>query len=185
MEFEKVLARIALVLTELNIPYMIIGGQAVLVHGEPRLTRDIDVTLGIPPFDPGPLLTICKNLGVKLLVDNPKEFLEQTFVLPALDENSGIRVDLICSISDYETEAISRASLVKIGDSQISFISASDLVIHKVIAGRARDLEDVRSVLLKNPKIDRNFVKTWLVAHDKELETDFEERFEQILISIE
>ncbi|GAH87084.1 unnamed protein product, partial [marine sediment metagenome] len=25
---------------------MIIGGQAVLLYGEPRLTRDIDVTLG-------------------------------------------------------------------------------------------------------------------------------------------
>jgi len=26
---------------------MVIGGQAVLLYGEPRLTRDIDITLGI------------------------------------------------------------------------------------------------------------------------------------------
>lgn len=26
---------------------MIIGGQAVLLYGEPRLTKDLDVTLGI------------------------------------------------------------------------------------------------------------------------------------------
>ena len=26
---------------------MIIGGQAVLLYGEPRLTRDIDITLGV------------------------------------------------------------------------------------------------------------------------------------------
>ncbi len=26
---------------------MLIGGQAVLLHGEPRLTQDIDVTLGV------------------------------------------------------------------------------------------------------------------------------------------
>ncbi len=25
---------------------MLIGGQAVLLHGQPRLTEDIDVTLG-------------------------------------------------------------------------------------------------------------------------------------------
>jgi hypothetical protein len=25
---------------------MVIGGQAVLIYGEPRLTRDIDITLG-------------------------------------------------------------------------------------------------------------------------------------------
>lgn len=26
---------------------MIIGGQAVMVYGEPRLTKDIDITLGV------------------------------------------------------------------------------------------------------------------------------------------
>lgn len=26
---------------------MVIGGQAILLYGEPRLTRDIDITLGI------------------------------------------------------------------------------------------------------------------------------------------
>jgi hypothetical protein len=26
---------------------MVIGGQAVLLYGEPRLTRNIDITLGI------------------------------------------------------------------------------------------------------------------------------------------
>ena len=26
---------------------MLIGGQAVLLYGEPRLTRDIDITLGV------------------------------------------------------------------------------------------------------------------------------------------
>jgi hypothetical protein len=26
---------------------MIIGGQAVLLYGEPRLTKDIDITLGV------------------------------------------------------------------------------------------------------------------------------------------
>ena len=26
---------------------MVIGGQAVLLYGEPRLTRDIDITLGV------------------------------------------------------------------------------------------------------------------------------------------
>jgi len=45
--FEKILEKIATALDNHNIPYMIIGGQAVLLYGEPRLTRDIDVALGI------------------------------------------------------------------------------------------------------------------------------------------
>jgi len=42
--FKTLLVKITRSLTLKKIPYMIIGGQAVLIHGEPRLTRDIDVT---------------------------------------------------------------------------------------------------------------------------------------------
>jgi hypothetical protein len=44
--FENLLERIAQSLTNAGIPYMVIGGQAVLLYGEPRLTKDIDITLG-------------------------------------------------------------------------------------------------------------------------------------------
>lgn len=45
--FQKLLKKIANELSAHNIPYMVIGGQAVLLYGEPRLTKDIDITLGI------------------------------------------------------------------------------------------------------------------------------------------
>jgi hypothetical protein len=45
--FEKLLSKIGLCLDSQSFPYMIIGGQAVLLYGEPRLTRDIDNNLPI------------------------------------------------------------------------------------------------------------------------------------------
>lgn len=51
--FKELLARLADLLDQKGIPYMIIGGQAVLLYGEPRLTRDIDSGLfhsSIPYF---------------------------------------------------------------------------------------------------------------------------------------
>lgn len=45
--FKKEIEKIAKVLRKRKIPYMIIGGQAVLLYGEPRLTKDIDIALGI------------------------------------------------------------------------------------------------------------------------------------------
>ena len=36
----------ALELDYRNIPYMIVCGQAVLLYGEPRQTRKIDITVG-------------------------------------------------------------------------------------------------------------------------------------------
>lgn len=44
---EKLIKKVAQRLDEDKIPYMLIGGQAVLLYGRPRLTQDIDITLGI------------------------------------------------------------------------------------------------------------------------------------------
>ncbi len=46
--FSKVLELIALALDQHGIPYMLIGGQAVLLYGEPRLTPE--VSIGEPLF---------------------------------------------------------------------------------------------------------------------------------------
>ncbi len=47
--FQQLLESIAQGLDARGLPYMVIGGQAVLLYGEPRLTRDIDITLGVGP----------------------------------------------------------------------------------------------------------------------------------------
>jgi hypothetical protein len=38
--FQALLVRLARALDSAGIPYMVIGGQAVLLYGEPRLTRN-------------------------------------------------------------------------------------------------------------------------------------------------
>ena len=174
--FEKLLARIDAALTERDLPYMIIGGQAVLLYGEPRLTRDIDVTLGAGPDRLEDLLGAVTELGFVVLPDDPDEFVERTMVLPVLDEDSGIRVDFIFSFTQYEKEAISRAKHVSIGNRQVAFASVEDLIIHKIFAGRPRDLEDVRSVILKNSSIDMGYIQTWLRRFD---DVDEDNRFSQ------
>ena len=45
--FEELLSRISASLNKHSIPYMIIGGQAVLLYGEPHLTRDSFFLLAI------------------------------------------------------------------------------------------------------------------------------------------
>ncbi len=184
--FEKLLVRIDAALTERALPYMIIGGQAVLLYGEPRLTRDIDVTLGTGPDRLEDLLGAVSELSLVVLPDDPDEFVEKTMVLPALDEESGIRVDFIFSFTQYEKEAISRARHVSIGSGQVAFASVEDLIIHKIFAGRPRDLEDVRSVILKNSSIDMEYIQTWLRRFDEVDEDNrFFRTFEDVLKELE
>jgi predicted nucleotidyltransferase len=157
--FEKILSSIGVSLKKHDIPYMIIGGQAVLLYGEPRLTRDIDITLGVDVNHLNDLLAVVQELALKPLPKDLKSFVRQTMVLPALDETTGIRVDFIFSFTPYETEAIKRAKKIKIMDRDVNFASPEDLIIHKIFAGRPRDIEDVRTVLLKNPDIDVQYIR--------------------------
>lgn len=177
--FEQLLEAIARGLERLGIPYMLIGGQAVLLYGEPRLTRDIDVTLGVGPERLSELLEWVRGSGWQVLVEAPAEFVGKTMVLPCLEPVSGIRIDLIFSFSPYELQALKRARRVPLGGAQVCFASLEDLIIHKVLAARPRDLEDLRSVLLKNRAFDLEYVHRWLREFDRGLGERSLERFEE------
>lgn len=148
--FQRLLRKISRELKKTSLPYMVIGGQAVLLYGEPRLTRDIDIALGIGVDGLDRVKKIIQNAGLKILVKNERSFVEKTMVLPTLDEMSGIRVDFIFSFSPYKKQAIERGKDIKFGKTLIRFASLEDVVIHKVIAGRPRDIKDVKTILLKN-----------------------------------
>lgn len=175
--FESLLKRLAVELNTREIPYMIFGGQAVLVYGEPRLTKDIDVTIALGPEEAQPVFDCVEALGLSLLVDDAEDFLRETFVIPAEDPSSGIRVDFVFSLTEYERGAFDRASVVHLGEVGVKFISLEDLVIYKIVAGRPRDLEDVRCVMLKNPQMDKQKIRYWLAQYDTALGENFEERF--------
>lgn len=165
---QKLIKEIAESLDEERIPYMIIGGQAVLIYGRPRLTRDIDITLGIDPDDFALVEKTCKKLKLKMLPENPKNFAKETNVLPAEEPTSGIRIDFIFSFSPYETQAIKRAKEIIIDNYPVKFASCEDVIIHKMVAARAIDAEDVKSILIKNKdSIDLEYITGWLLEFSK------------------
>lgn len=142
---------------------MIIGGPAALLHGRPRFTEDVDVTLGVDTDQLDLVLKSCRALKLTPKPADPQRFAEQTKVLPARDPRSGLRVDFIFSSTLYEGQAIQRAVAVPLAGHPVRFASAEDLVIHKVLAGRAIDLEDARAVILRQGnRLDKAYIRKWL-----------------------
>ena len=178
--FKKLLGNVASALNRHCIPYMVIGGQAVLIYGEPRLTKDIDIALGIGIDGIGKVTGLVNQLGLKVLIKDIDDFVKKTMILPVLDEKTGIRVDLIFSFSAYEKQAIERAKDIKLGKALIRFASLEDVVIHKIVAKRARDIEDVKSILLKNPVYDSHYIQNWLREFDRSLNEEFLSLFNKI-----
>ena len=79
--FERLLERLAQALEKRSIAYMLIGGQAVLLYAEPRLTRDVDVTLGLSVTRLPALLDVVHALNLRIRVQDAEDFVRQTMVL--------------------------------------------------------------------------------------------------------
>ena len=178
--FQRLLKTIASSLNKSQIPYMVIGGQAVLLYGEPRLTKDIDITLGVGVDHLGEMKAIVDRLGLKYLTNRVDDFVKETMVLPVIEQKSGIRVDFIFSFSPYERQAIERARNIPFGRTPIKFASLEDVVVHKMIAERPRDIEDVQSILLKNPGYDSQYIEKWLSEFDSALGKKYAESFAEL-----
>lgn len=178
--FQNLLASLARALDGAGIPYMVIGGQAVLVHGDPRLTRDIDITLGVDNVALPRLLALGKTIGLIPSVSDVEQFVQKTNVLPLSSTSDAIRVDLIFSFTHYEAEAVQRAASVQVLDTPVKFATAEDLIVQKLVAGRPRDIEDVRGILLRQKYLDQDYLKKWLPTFREVVGRDLLREFETI-----
>ena len=178
--FQRLLKKIGLCLDKHHIPYMVIGGQAVLLYGEPRLTKDIDITLGVGVDRLGEMRAVVDRLSLKYLTEDVDVFVKDTMVLPVIDQKSGIRIDFIFSYSPYERQAIDRARKITLGGTKVKFASLEDVVIHKMIAERPRDIEDIESILLKNPGYDSAYIEKWLAEFDAALDKKYRQNFAEL-----
>ncbi len=162
-DFKSLISVVSEVLGKAELPFMLIGGQAVLLHGQPRLTEDIDITLGVSPEELSRVIRVCKQTGLEILPAEVEAFVQETFVLPTRDVESSIRIDFIFSSLPYEKQAIDRAVEVTLNDVPVPFASPEDLILHKLFSGRPRDIEDIQGVVLvKGEELDWDYIERWV-----------------------
>jgi len=141
------LAALAGALSRLHARWYVFGAQAVVLWGRPRLTADIDVTVRMDPEEPERLVRALEASGFSLRIGNSPEFVRRTRVLPFVHATSGMPMDVVLAGPGLEELFLSRAVPVTIGSLVVPVISPEDLVATKILAGRPKDIEDVRGIL--------------------------------------
>lgn len=164
--FEDVLGRLAKSLDASETKYMVIGGLAVVRYAEPRMTDDIDLTIITEIEQISHLLDLFAQHDIVARVAQAEKIAKQTMVLLLKDAKTELKIDVILGLSDYEKQAVERAMTVKIQGASICFATPEDLIIHKLIAGRARDLQDARSILTHITEINHGYIVQWLESFD-------------------
>lgn len=116
-------------------------------HGFMRLTQDIDVSLGVDVDRFGDVLAAVGQGGFTPVTSDPLAFARETNVLLLVDPDTGIRIDLVFTFIPFERAAIRDAETVVFKGFSLKVASLGHLVVYKLLAGRARDIEDITMIL--------------------------------------
>lgn len=146
------LADLAQAFARLRLRWYVFDAQAVIAAGVPRLTADIDVTVEVPRGGVTKLVTALARTGIVLRrVQDVRAFIAETRVIPAVHVATSLPIDIVLAGPGLEEEMLSRARVRALGRAQIPFVDTADLVALKLLAGREKDLEDVRALVRAAP----------------------------------
>jgi hypothetical protein len=117
-DLERALASLAQFLEKWQVPYMVIGGIANLVWGEPRATLAVDASVLVEETA-WPELIAALRRAFRVVPKDPLAFVRDTHVLP-LDTDEGVRIDLLWARLPYERRAIARATVEEVASREIA-----------------------------------------------------------------
>lgn len=166
-------------LTAWRLPYAIIGGVAVQHWGEPRLTIDVDIAVSVPAEQIHAFLRAALAQFAPR-VENPEDFARDTRVLPVRASN-GCPIDISLAIPGYEDQVMARAVEYEVEPGRrLRLCSAEDLIIHKAVAGRPLDVQDIEGIVLRQRgTLDSEYIRRWLREFSAVLDSpEVLERFE-------
>ena len=137
----------------------VIGGVAASIWGRPRTTRDVDVTIVLDEEHWPTLLTMGQECGFEPRISDALEFASQSRVLLMRHAASGLDVDLTFGILAFEIQMLERAVPFQLNGEAILLCTPEDLIVMKALAGRARDIADIESVLDAQSNLDLAYIR--------------------------
>ena len=150
----------------LQLPYAIMGGIAVRAHGLPRPTFDVDFVLAVPRERREDLFAAIEEAGYTVPDDYRGGWVDSVGGMPLFKvrlfiEGRGIDADIFLMENDFQRDVMSRRILDEIEGKPVRLITAEDLILFKLLAGRPRDLLDIKDILFMQGQLDEGYMRRW------------------------
>lgn len=132
-----------------ELKYLITGGYAVSIHGNPRSTKDIDVCIEMSEMNASKMVQVINDFGFSSLKLEKEDFLKKDSItqlgFPPL------RIDILNDLDGVPFEqAWQNKKSISFENVRINFIGYNDLIIVKQKAGRPQDIADVEKLTKRN-----------------------------------
>lgn len=141
----ELLADLARAFDAAGIRWYLFGAQAAIVYGVARLTADVDVTAKSPSPSAAPCVEALERHGFDRRFGDTA-FIADTRVVPMLHRATALPVDIVLAGPGLEEQFLQRAGVREIDGVAVPVIDLADLIALKILAGRAKDLEDVTTL---------------------------------------
>ena len=136
----------------------------------PRTTGDVDITLDLGDRSLGLLVAPLRRAGfIPRIAD--EAFAIETRIYPVTHQPTGWNFDLVLAGPGLEQRFLDEVRILAVGRHHIPVIAPEHLVTLKILAGRPKDLEDVRG-MLRIAELDHASVESTLA----ELESMLDQR---------
>ena len=130
--------------------FCFIGGIALQRWGEPRFTRDVDLTVLCPyGAEAAPVERLISAFSPR--IPDAQAFAQQNRVV-LLQSASGIPLDIALGAIPFEERCVARATEFDLGGVRLLTCSAEDLVVLKAFAARDRDWADIESIAARQAR---------------------------------
>ena len=128
-----------------GVRYLIVGGYAVMIHTEPRYTKDLDVWVHRSGANAEALFRALAQFGAPLKGLQPADFTEpDVFYQVGIEP---VRIDVMTSVSGLEfTRAWERRLVVDFDGVHAAVLSREDSLLSKKAAGRPHDRKHIRTL---------------------------------------
>jgi hypothetical protein len=142
-----------------QVRYIVVGGVAVVLHGSPRFTADLDLVIALEDQNVRAALAALEGLGYRPRAPVPAQQFADPDIRRSWIEDKGLTVFSLWSPDHPATEidifveepfafddAYARAVQADLGTSMVTVASIADLIILKRRAGRPKDLADISAL---------------------------------------
>lgn len=161
----KLLRKILKLSKQADAEFMLMGGLAVSVWGNPRATYDLDGVIRLDLTAVPEFLKSASETGLAYDRNRPVKSIRGLSFITLTYSTRGKRVllvDLFLARGDFMKTALLRKRRVKVLGIEIPVISPEDLILQKLLSGRTRDIEDAYEILLcQKGKLDIGYLKKW------------------------
>jgi hypothetical protein len=163
---ESLVLQIARTLEAIQTTYAFMGGVAVNAWGVPRATFDIDFVIGVDPAAFAGVLQGLATHGVEIDEPFTRGYRDTLHGMEKVNaswagDRGWVRLDIFRTNTPFLESAMSRRVLYPVRDGEVYVVTAADLILFKLLAGRRKDWVDIDNVVAVQGIPERGYLERW------------------------